>query len=396
MTTVQDIEKYEAFTIETVIDFAKEKGWFTTDSQVVATEIGDGNLNYVFRLVDENQKSLIVKQSLPYAKVVGESWPLTLKRATTEAEVLKTHGLYVPNLVPKIFFTDEALAITVMEDLSHLTIAREGLVAGKYYPNFVNDLTTYLANTLFYTSDFAMHPFDKKNIQAKFSNPELCKITEDLIFTDPYIEIDTNDFEVALTDEVQALWNNKLLKLEVTKLKYSFMTEGEALLHGDLHTGSVFINEQETKVIDPEFGFYGPMGFDIGQVLANLIFQYIVRKGEAKQQILKDVINVWAQFESKFTELWQKEGNASFAEIEGYLQSVLGKVYADTIGFAGAELIRRTIGLAHVKDLDSIVDDNVRIQAKKQVLSLGENLILKRKQMKDTKDLAAVIVGGNE
>lgn len=396
MSSIQEIKKYEAFTIESVIDFAKEKGWFTANSQVTATEIGDGNLNYVFRLIDENNQSLIVKQSLPYAKVVGESWPLTLKRATTEAEVLKTHGKYVPDLVPKIFFTDEQLAITVMEDLSHLTIAREGLVAGKYYPNFVNDITTYLASTLFYTSDFAMHPFDKKNLQVKFSNPELCKITEDLIFTDPYIDIETNDFEEQLKNEVQGIWNNKKLKLEVTKLKYSFMTEGEALLHGDLHTGSVFISENETKIIDPEFGFYGPMGFDIGQVIANLIFQYVVREGEAKQEILEDIVEIWRQFEAKFTELWQKDSSSSFAEIEGYLQSILSKVFADTIGFAGAELIRRTIGLAHVKDLDSIVDDNVRIQAKKQVLQIGESFIMQRLKIENTANLVEVIVGGNE
>ena len=34
------------------------------------------------------------------------------------------------------------------------------------------------------------------------------------------------------------------------------MNNAQALLHGDLHTGSIFANEQGVKVIDPEFAFY--------------------------------------------------------------------------------------------------------------------------------------------
>ena len=34
------------------------------------------------------------------------------------------------------------------------------------------------------------------------------------------------------------------------------MTNAQALLHGDLHTGSVFVRDDSTKVIDPEFAFY--------------------------------------------------------------------------------------------------------------------------------------------
>jgi len=45
------------------------------------------------------------------------------------------------------------------------------------------------------------------------------------------------------------------------------MTHAEALVHGDLHTGSVMASQDETKVVDPEFGFFGPMGFDIGYCL---------------------------------------------------------------------------------------------------------------------------------
>lgn len=51
------------------------------------------------------------------------------------------------------------------------------------------------------------------------------------------------------------------------RYKYKFMTEAQALLHGDLHSGSIMVTDTDTKVIDPEFGFMGPMAFDIGNYI---------------------------------------------------------------------------------------------------------------------------------
>ena len=64
---------------------------------------------------------------------------------------------------------------------------------------------------------------------------------------------------------------------EIGWLKWQFMTQAEALLHGDLHTGSVMVKaaavgaERSTKVIDSEFAFYGPIGFDIGALWGNYL-----------------------------------------------------------------------------------------------------------------------------
>lgn len=62
-----------------------------------------------------------------------------------------------------------------------------------------------------------------------------------------------------------------------------FCERSQALLHGDLHTGSVMVTHDSTQVIDPEFGFYGPMGFDTGAFLGNLILAYFSQDGHADQ-----------------------------------------------------------------------------------------------------------------
>ncbi|MBE4909510.1 S-methyl-5-thioribose kinase [Bacillus luteolus] len=370
---------YEPLTESTATSLATKLGLFEQGAVLRSKEIGDGNLNLVFHIVDDKTNiSIIIKQALPYAKVVGESWPLTLKRATIESNALLTYYNLVPDLVPKVFYTDEVLAITVMEDLSHLEISRSGLIKGQNYPLLSEHIGRYLAHTLFYTSDFALNPQEKKKLAHRFSNPELCKITEDLVFTDPFFDIDTNNFESELQADVEKLWNDSKLKLEVAKLKQKFLTQGDALLHGDLHTGSIFASDQETKVIDPEFAFYGPFGFDIGQFLANLVLNALSRETDKQEPLFTHIDKTWAVFVDTFSHLWEKDNVEAYAKIDGYLDSLLKQILEDTIGFAGCEIIRRTIGLAHVADLDQIEDYNAKILSKQQALQLGKELILSR------------------
>lgn len=65
---------------------------------------------------------------------------------------------------------------------------------------------------------------------------------------------------------------------------YRFCERAQALIHGDLHTGSVMVTQDSTQVIDPEFAFYGPMGFDIGAFLGNLILAFFAQDGHANQE----------------------------------------------------------------------------------------------------------------
>ncbi|MDI5726937.1 phosphotransferase, partial [Salmonella enterica subsp. enterica serovar Kentucky] len=74
------------------------------------------------------------------------------------------------------------------------------------------------------------------------------------------------------------LYQNEVLIGEVGKLRNNYMNNAQSLLHGDLHSGSIFINQEGMKVIDPEFAFYGPMGYDIGNVIGNLFFPLIKKE----------------------------------------------------------------------------------------------------------------------
>jgi 5-methylthioribose kinase len=385
---------YEPLTESTAVALAIRLRLFQDGALLTCNEIGDGNLNLVFHIRDEEtNQGIIIKQALPYAKVVGESWPLTLQRNKIENHALKVHGKFVPDLVPEIYYSDETLALTVMEDLSHLQIARKGLTEGTDFPLLSEHIGTYLANTLFYTSDFGMNQQEKKLLAKEFVNPELCKITEDLVFTDPFYDHETNNFEPELKAVVGDLWNDDVVKLEVAKLKQKFLTAGEALVHGDLHTGSIFSSQSETKVIDPEFAFYGPFGFDVGQFIANLFLNAISVEEKDRENLYHHVEKTWHVFSSTFSTLWEQEGTDIFTKVDGYLEHTLQQIFEDTLGFTGCELIRRTIGLAHVVDLDGITSDERRIIAKKQAILLGRGLIVNRKEIGSIEKLVDYVRG---
>ncbi len=376
-------------------------GVFEQGADLISREIGDGNLNLVFHIADRlSGKSVIVKQALPYARVVGESWPLTLDRARIESEALRVQHKLAPDLVPEVYHYDAELALTVMEDLSDHTIMRKGLIAGNRYPLFAKQIGRFLARTLFFTSDFGLHPYEKKALVAKFVNPELCKITEDLVFTDPYEDAPTNNFNPLIRREVEAVWQNAPLKREIARLKYGFLTRAEALLHGDLHTGSIFVTETSTKVIDPEFAYYGPIGFDIGAVIANLLLNYAGQHGlesdpakreEYRSYLLETVEHVWDEFVSQFVQLWHRHAKERSAHVEGFWQDFVAQVLQDAVGYAGCKVLRRVIGLAGVADLNSIADDEVRAEAERLALAIGQALILERGTVKESADISSIV-----
>jgi 5-methylthioribose kinase len=79
-----------------------------------AREVGDGNLNLVF-IVEGPVGGVVVKQALPYVRLVGESWPLPLSRAHFEYKALVEERTWAPEYVPALYHHDEAMALTVME-----------------------------------------------------------------------------------------------------------------------------------------------------------------------------------------------------------------------------------------------------------------------------------------
>jgi 5-methylthioribose kinase len=361
-------------------------------------EVGDGNLNLVF-IVRGPRGGVAVKQALPYVRLVGESWPLPLSRSHYEYLALTQQAKLAEGLVPAVLHHDEQLALVAMELLEPHIIMRKGLVAGTIYPAFVDHITTFMARTLFFSSDLALSAADKKAAIAAFAgNHALCKITEDLIFTDPYRTAPQNRWTQPWLDATAARFREDLdLHVAISRLKLKFLSCPQALIHGDLHTGSIMVTPHETKVIDPEFAFYGPMGFDIGAVIANLLMAYLASPGHERQPgtraafeawLLETVERVWTEFSDKFLELWRNEaggdaypvslfaGDAGAARLEVERQAYMARLFQDIVGFAAAKIIRRILGLAHNIDFELIEDAKTRATCQARALRLARMMMV--------------------
>ena len=137
----------------------------------------------------------------------------------------------------------------------------------------------YLAETLFKSAPYASREKVPRRIESRLAVTKPCALTEQVIFTEPYGVFENNKWTHELNDIVREIQSDGELKVAITELKAKFINECEALLHGDLHTGSIMCGERSTYVIDHEFAFYGPMAFDIGAFIANLYLAYYASDG---------------------------------------------------------------------------------------------------------------------
>lgn len=368
-------------------------------------EVGDGNLNLVYFVSSRANPSLsvVVKQALPYLRLVGEGWPLTRHRADRETHALRVFGARCPQHVPEVLHFERAQSLIAMQHLRSHIILRKGLIDGITYPNLAEHLSTYMAQTLFHGTDLYLSADAKKQAVAATTNTELCRITEDLVFTYPFEDHTTNVYSPSLPHAaIERLHNNPAVRVAAAQMKWAFMNQAESLLHGDLHTGSVMVNQTDTYVIDPEFAFYGPIGFDVGLLLANLLSAYLsqdwhrVQAGQKAAQdpapyqawLLEQVAQVWDGFDEKFTALWAAHDASTGTSFMGsgrdddslslFREAFMQRVFSDSLGFAGCELVRRTLGLAKVAEIAAIPDAAARAQIEVRTLRLAEALLLGR------------------
>lgn len=369
-----------------IINYVKEKKLFLCNENLEAQEIGDGNINYVFRVKSmDTGKSIVLKQADKLLRSSGR--PLDLNRSKIEASILKIEAKLAPKYVPEVYFYDENMSVLAMEDISEYKNLRGELIKGRIFPNLAEDITNFLTKTLIFTTDLFMDKFEKKENVKKFINPELCDISECLVFTEPYTNNRKRNIISPGNEKFvkENLYDNKKLHLAVLKLKDKFMNFSQSLIHGDLHTGSIFINETGIKVIDPEFSFYGPMSYDIGNVIGNLYFplyraKFFMEAGEEKEKFIdwlqNSILDIPLLFEKKAKLLWKEILKEKFQENEDFMDWYISEIIKDSLSYAGTEMIRRTVGDAKTLELISLENSDKKIKFERELILKAISLII--------------------
>lgn len=376
---------YRILETEDIPAYLRERGHWDGAAEPEVREVSDGNMNRVFLATStgaDGTRSLAVKQALPWVRVAGPSWPMNPDRADAEARAYEQIAKVAPDKIPAVHGYDPENYALVMEDMSDLEVLRTLLNEGASYgPHTSARVGELVAQLSFATSDFGMESAERKALIAASVSPELCKITEDVVLSEPYIEHEHNHWHEGVDDLAAAFRADAELRTEVADLRHRFMTSAQALLHGDLHTGSIMVGEREgthvVRVFDPEFSFVGPIGFDLGLYWANALVSEERARALGTITDHADQLRLsWQAFETEFRRLWPARVDPFFDD--AYLDRFLGRLWTDSLGYAGTEIIRRIIGFAHLTDLTTLPDP---VPASRRALLLGRELIVRREEL---------------
>ncbi|MCP4385387.1 MAG: S-methyl-5-thioribose kinase [Hyphomicrobiales bacterium] len=355
--------------------------------------LSGGNLNRIFAVAGP-AGSVCTKQALPYMRLLGPDAPMPLDRIVFEQRTRQEHARFAPDRVPEVHHFDPVLRLVVMEHLSGHRELRHALIGNQPLPRVAADLGEYIADVLFHTSALTLSAAECRRFAATMAdNTGMYKFLEDLSFTEPYMDHPRNTWNAPYLDgTVEAFHTDAALKVAVGRLKRRFMGAGEALLHGDLHTGSVLVTDDDTRMIDFELSLYGPMGCDLGTLFARTFMNFFGQDGlsdhrrAGQQWTLGFVAEVWQRFTSRCTQLrvTRRGGDAYPADWFGNddaasraaLDDLLKSILADALGFTGTEMVRRIIGLAQVDDLEQIADPALRARCERRALHFACQLIL--------------------
>lgn len=366
-------------------------------------EVGDGNLNLVFILTDADGRGIVLKQALPYMRLVGPDWPMRPDRAALEAEITRVHGVVAPGLVPEIHAYDSDRYLIAMEDLSDHRVWRVALNEGLRHEGVAEAMGHYVASVAFGTSPLGMDPEEQKLLAARTSNGELCRITEDLVFTEPYADAGRNGVLPANERDAADLAADAQMVASMGLAKWKFMTEGEAVIHGDLHTGSVMVRgsggdgapgdgPSSARAIDSEFGFCGPVAFDLGALWANYVIA--ATRGAAlgddvhRSWCLDQVVRTWTTFEAEFRQRWPERLDPRVWH-DDMAEHLLAHWLEDAWLFAAAKMARRIVGLAKTTDIETL-DPDIRAGAARSVLAIARAAVRERQIDPSAENLVAL------
>lgn len=368
----------EPLNLKTVVEYMRTDpngtGIFSPAHDLMAEELGEQTINLVFRVwsMQDPGRSVVLKQALPYVSRIGKGWPLTPERLNIEAATMQLHHIHCPDRVPELYRHDPQTYIMIIEDLRPRQVVRDALNEGQRFNLLGKQMGKYLGQVLGKTSDFGQPTVEKRKKRAKFANPYLARLTEDLILINPFKENGWGNREgISDRKELQTLRQDPAVLERMALLRYRYRNSTQALLHGDLHLGSILADQTTAKVIDLEFATYGPMGFDIGMLMGSLLINWAGR--EKPEYHLGMIDDLWESFTREIRSSWRKLDRQQWPA--SFLEKLLIQFWEDAAGYAAAEMVRRVAGMTPVSDLERIENPALRREMDCDLVTMAGELL---------------------
>jgi 5-methylthioribose kinase len=349
-------------------------------------EIGDGNINNVFRVICHGG-TFVLKQSMPYVRI-DPSWRLTPTRIDFEAAFYQQWRDTSPLLPPRVYMFDAESHALAVEDLHGHEVWRHELAAGRVHPDAPIEIGRFLAAVALHARPWELPPSLEAQEAEETVNPIMTQLMEDVVFRFPYEDHPHNSFVAEVVPLVEEIRGDAGFRSELETLRSRWRDSREAMIHGDLHTGSVMVAGRAARAIDAEFSTCGPIAWDLGELTGNLLIaelhERIVRPGSS----LDDPVgSVWAAFEQR---LMDNEPPRQSSATPGALARWLTDVRSDAVGYAGAEMVRRVIGSGKADEVAALAGER-HARAVTAMLRAGSDLVQGRAVVAPEQTLALTV-----
>lgn len=355
-------------------------------------EDGDGYINFVYRVSDGKWK-LILKQARKEGRV-AELKDMSLDRAALEYDYMKLGHVIVPQYLPKLYFYDEENLAFAVEDISHLKIARFQLNKSIMFPKMAAQIAEYLAKMHFYTSDYYLDTATFRKLQIRFMNSKMRSVFDDMAFGNRDVDgTGKMGFELDpdYADYIRDLVFDPRVVLERYKLRDLFMRKAEVLLHGDFHTSNVFVDQEDLKVIDMEYAFFGPAAYDLGYQESHLLSQFACgafRPFPSEQERWNFVSYTAATMQHLFDEYcrvffacWDEDAKPVYQGVEGMQDYVRKQLLKDMIGFcSSSNLFRCAGGHGNYPEYDDLTDPTAKKNATILSILMDHRMMIRREE----------------
>ena len=259
-----------------------EIGFFDPDTALSFEEIGDGNLNFVYRVFDATrpERSLVLKQAPPYIKILGPNYPLPPERLTYESRALAIYNRLASGTVPAQHYFDSENAVIAMADLRGYHLLRDELIAGHVNSTISEKIGRFMGVVHSQTHVENLDLETANMYREDFANTVMQAITADYVFTLPYTEHETNFYTEGLEPHVKRLKTDEVF-LQQTSAPKSDLRQRTARYNARRPSipGVLWCKAIRRRLLIPNSPFTGPLDLTLGCTGANHLLAYFSHAG---------------------------------------------------------------------------------------------------------------------
>jgi 5-methylthioribose kinase len=231
------------------------------------------------------------------------------------------------------------------------------------------------------------------------ANPHMHGLFDYFIFEETFFH--KKAINPLVEDEVAQLLADEALQREVLLLRNRYNTCPQTIIHNDFHTSNICVGETAVKIFDAESATFGPIGFDLGRLIGNLVLNYAswegidaisaAEKDDFRDFILASITEIYQQFTQTFSTLWLAEARPEYRRVESFLDVYLCQVLQDLVGFAGCVCLARIYDDAECYEYQKFRTLEQKADAQRLAMHLTKALIMKRTKIETIHDLTALI-----